>query len=183
MSQENCKSDKTQKPQYKKKKKKKSETFEVGIIGWIRVHLGSTFPFATHVSQCKPESQFLSFMHVCFSCYRGLSLETGSNSMQNGLKMLLCTLRASEEWRSSKRAKRVVAVRLGFCNGEREKERRNWSLCFETQEKQSMEKKILPALFFFVDVFLWWRRENVRGKMKYYQLSLSYKDRMRNFNF
>jgi hypothetical protein len=54
---------------------KKGETFEVGFVGWARVHLGRTFPFATHVSQCKPELQFLSAKHICPSCLRGFSSE------------------------------------------------------------------------------------------------------------
>lgn len=40
-------------------------TFEVGIIGWIPVRGGLRFPFATQVSQCRPESQFLSNTHIC----------------------------------------------------------------------------------------------------------------------
>ena len=45
-------------------------TLEVGLIGWIRVHLGRTLPFVTQVSQCNPESQLLSDTHVCPSCLK-----------------------------------------------------------------------------------------------------------------
>jgi hypothetical protein len=40
-------------------------TFEVGIKGWILVQRGLTFPFATQVSQWRPELQLLSTTHVC----------------------------------------------------------------------------------------------------------------------
>lgn len=61
---------------------KKGETFEVGLMGWMRVHLGRTFPLATHVSQCKPESQFLSATHVCPSCWRLWSWETSLSKLE-----------------------------------------------------------------------------------------------------
>lgn len=40
-------------------------TFEVGIVGWILVQRGLTFPFARQVSQCRAELQLLSATHVC----------------------------------------------------------------------------------------------------------------------
>lgn len=52
----------------KKNRKKKNETFEMGLVGWIRVHLGRMFAFAQHIWQSKPESQLLSLKHVCPSC-------------------------------------------------------------------------------------------------------------------
>jgi len=70
---------KTQKAQ---RQQQKGETFEEGLMGWMRVHLGRTFPLATHVSQCRPESQFLSATHVFPSCLREWSWETSLSKLE-----------------------------------------------------------------------------------------------------
>lgn len=43
-------------------------TLEIGLRGWTRVHLGRILPFAIHVSQCKPESQFPFAKQVSPTC-------------------------------------------------------------------------------------------------------------------
>uniref|UniRef100_A0A2P2NL07 PI-PLC X domain-containing protein At5g67130-like n=1 Tax=Rhizophora mucronata TaxID=61149 RepID=A0A2P2NL07_RHIMU len=65
-------------------------TFEVGITGWILVQRGRRFPFATHVSQCSPASQFLSATHVCPSLAAVEKLRRKVNAIRYVMKMVLC---------------------------------------------------------------------------------------------
>jgi len=145
-------------------RQQKGETFEVGLMGWMRVHLGRTFPLATHVSQCRPESQFLSATHVCPSCsrVRDKFIEVrGKKGYRKGLKLLVCTLRASEEWTRSKMAKRVVTS-VGFC----EKEREENEVCVLEQRKNrgwGRRKKggKIPAWWLFVVLIGWEKRWDI----------------------
>lgn len=139
----------------------------MGLIGWTRVQRGRTFPLATQVSQCKPESQFLSATHVCPSCLRMSSSETGLSKRKakkgywEVLKLLLCTLRASEEGIRSKTAKRVVAS-VGFCEKEREESEVS---VLEQRKKQSMHeeegRKIYLHHHYLVLLMVWEERWDI----------------------
>lgn len=65
------------------KKSNKLGTWEMGFMGWVLVHLGTTLPSARHVSQCKPESQSLFLMHFCPS-WKLQKTGNRTNRVKNG---------------------------------------------------------------------------------------------------